>query len=97
MSIQFGNPIVITSGTMNTLIDNGDNRKFKVKRVQWVNPSAASTSSLKITKYTSSSPYINMEVGVTTSGISQDMRIDQWWDNPFIDSMPTGTLYIFLW
>ncbi len=98
MSIQWGNPIVVTSGTTNALLENTSGlggARFKVKQVQWLQPTLESSSGCKITKYESSSIFLNLQVEV--SGQSQVLRIDQWWNMPFIDCVATGTLQIFLW
>ena len=93
MSITLGNPIVITSGTMNTRITDD---KIKVGELYWQQPTLESTSTLIITKLTADGiTYANMMV--ETSGESQVLDLpDLWMDRPFCRCMPTGNLYLYL-
>jgi hypothetical protein len=69
---------------------------FKIQRLYWEQPTLESSSSLIITKrVTGGMEYANLRCEV--SGQSQQMNLgDQWWQDPFIKCVPTGTLYIYL-
>lgn len=93
MSITLGNPIVITSGTMNTRITDG---RIKVGELYWQQPTLESTSSLIITKLVETG-ITYAEMKVETSGESQVLDLpDLWMNRPFCRCVPTGTLYLYL-
>lgn len=90
MSITYGNPIVITSGTYDTRMAGN----YKVNRVYWHQPNLQS-SGLIITKTTASGNTL-LEMGCEVSGQSQTMDFrSQWWGNPVVKQCPMGTVYIF--
>ena len=96
--IALGNPIVITSGAYEIGIDNGDKNLFKIDRVYWFGPTLASTSNAIISKgkYTTSAQ-IYFQGACEVSGQSQLLNLgDEWWQNPWVNCMPTGTMYIYL-
>lgn len=93
MSVTLGNPIVITSGQLNTLITNNN---IKVKNLYWFQPDLTSTSNLIISKRNESGITF-AEMKCETSGETQIFLVDgDWWHKPFIRCMPTGTLYLYL-
>jgi hypothetical protein len=95
--VTLGDPIVITSGTLNVPIDPV--RYLKVDRVYWLQPTLDSTSSLVICKgnQLTTSSQIYVEAKCEISGQSQLLNLgDNWWEKPFISCMPTGKLYIYL-
>jgi len=92
-SITGANPIIVTSGTMNELISNGN---VKVERFYWMQPDLSSTSSLAISKGIASGA-VYLEMKAETSGQSQIMDLDgKWMDSLFCRCCPSGTLYIYL-
>ncbi len=100
MSIFWGNPIIVTSGTNNALLAESSGLpggRFKVKQVQWLQPTLESTSGLLITKYQTGTSGVYLHLQAEVSGQSQVLRVDQWWNSPFINCVPTGELQIYLW
>jgi len=91
MSITGSNPIIITSGTTNTIITN-DN--VKVKYFYWLQPDLTSTSALIISKGDTTGVVYN-EMRVEVSGQSQINKVDQWMDKMFCRCCPSGILYIY--
>lgn len=92
MSVTLGNPVVVTSGTLNTLIAN-DN--IKVKNLYWFQPDLSSTSTLIISKKDESGITF-AEMKAETSGETQIFMVDgDWWHKPFIRCVPCGKLYIY--
>lgn len=89
-----GNPLKVTSGWTEALLAKG---MFKIQRLYWEQPTLESTSNLIITKRLTGATmeYANLKCEV--SGQSQQLNLgDQWWQDPYIKCMPTGTLYIYL-
>ena len=89
-----GNPLMVSSGWTEALLSKG---MFKIQRLYWEQPDISSTSSLIITKRTSAAgtTYANLKVEV--SGQSQQLNLgDQWWQNPYIKCVPSGTPWIYL-
>ena len=97
--IVMGDPIIITSGTYEMKIENGDRNMYKIDRVYWFNPNTTSTSACIISKgkYTLSSQ-IYFKGQAEVSGQSQLLNIggEVWWDNPWANCVPSGELYIYL-
>ena len=94
MSVTLDNPIVITSGTLNTEITNG---RILVNQIYWYQPTLTSTSSLWITKKTGAGiTYLESRVETSGAGISQVFTENQWWLDPYCCCVPTGVLYIYL-
>lgn len=95
MSIQWGNPIVITSGHVGLLESTSGlgMSRIKVRHAYWLGPTLESTSGVRITKYGTSSPYLQMAAEV--SGQSQVVKVDQWWNNAYVEVVATGTLFIY--
>jgi len=94
MAITLGNPIIITSGHMAARITPDT---IDVAKVYWFQPTLESTSSMTIRKDTQAGPVLaNMKC--ETSGQSQVMEFVNMnnWKRPFVDCVPTGTLYIHL-
>ena len=93
MGITLGNPIVITSGTLNTKITS---EQICVERFYWLQPALGSTSSLILTKQSAAGVEL-LNLQVETSGVSQVFDLDgKWFKEPFCRCVPTGTLYIYL-
>jgi len=81
---------------MDVLMDNGDNLLYKVKRVQWLQPTLESTSGgVRVLSANNSS--ILLEMLAEVSGQSQVIELYQWWNRPYISCVGTGTLQIYLW
>lgn len=93
MAVTLGDPIIITSGTLGTLINNPRDN-IKIARFYWHSPSLSSTSSLVIRKGGAAGAVL-ANLTCETSGQSQTLEIKQWANNLFCDSVPTGTLYIY--
>jgi hypothetical protein len=94
MSITLGNPIIITSGTMATRITPDT---IDIAKAYWFQPTLESTSSLTIRKDTQAGVvFANMKC--ETSGQSQTLDFSNMnnWKRPFVDCVPTGTLYLHL-
>ena len=88
-----GNPLKVTSGWTNAILATG---KWKIQRLYWEQPDMTSTSALVITK-NGSANMIYAHMMVEVSGQSQQLNLgDQWWESPFINCMPSGTLWIYL-
>lgn len=93
MSVTLGNPIVITSGTNNTLIGT---ESLKVSKIFWKQPTAGSTSSLIISKkIATGTTYLDLYSHTSGLDHTQDFDGGMWWRDPYLRMMPTGTLYIY--
>lgn len=90
-SITGANPIIITSGTMNELVNM---QNSCVRQFYWEQPDLSSTSSVVIRKKNMSGQIYN-HMTCEVSGQSQIQRVDMWCDTMFVDCMPCGTLYIY--
>lgn len=92
MAITQGNPIIITSGTLGTVI-NGPRTNVKLDKLYWHQPSLSSTSSLVLRKAGATGAVVAV-MTCETSGQSQVLELNRWAQNLYCDSVPTGTLYI---
>ena len=92
MSITLGNPIQITSGTLNTTILT---QNTKIRRILWSQPTLESTSGLIISKKDAAGN-IYLEARCEASGESQFFNIPGWYRDPYCRCVPTGTLSIYL-
>jgi len=92
-----GSPLSFSSGWINPP-EPTIKGMFKVKRVYWEKPTLASTSSVLITKRTATGmTYVKMDIDSTSGATSQNLNIgDQWWQDPCVNCVPTGTLYVYL-
>lgn len=93
MAITLGNPIIITSGTNATRITA---ETLDIEKVYWFQPTLESTSNVVIRKDTQAGVAL-ASLKCETSGQSQVMEFQNTrnWKRPFVDMMPTGTLYIY--
>lgn len=87
-----GNPYIFTSGFNTPYIIRGNH---KIQRLYWFQP-VIDTSGVFI--YSSdNSGMIYSQLRGEVSGQSQQLNLgDQWWINPKIDCVGSGTLYIYL-
>ncbi len=86
-----GNPLVANSGLTGQLMDNSNR---KVKTVYWQQPDLSSTSSMIIRKMNASGQiYVNLRAEV--SGQSQTIKLDMWFDNIYIDCVPSGSVWLY--
>lgn len=93
MGITLGNPIIATSGTLNTKVTDNN---LKIRNLYWFQPTLESTSNLIISKK-SEGGITYAELKAETSGETQVFHVDGgWWNEPYIRCVPTGTLYIYL-
>jgi len=93
-TLTLGNPIVVTSGYMNTSTVDYLGQLF-VHRMVWDrdNADAACTSSLMITKNVSGPTYFKMAATSGTAGNHDHINMPI--KDAVIKCMPTGNLYIY--
>tara|TARA_Y100000310_G_scaffold192960_1_gene192907 strand:- start:4819 stop:5097 length:279 start_codon:yes stop_codon:yes gene_type:complete len=91
MAVTLGNPIIITSGTTNTLILN---QNMKIKNAYWYDPTVESTSSLIISREDAAGDVLFEAHPSNTD--QRQWLVEQWWKKPFVRCVPTGTLYVYL-
>ena len=92
MSVTYGNPIIITSGQLSSPITRSN---IKLDRFYWHSPSLASTSSMLLRKGGPAGPVFST-MTCEVSGQSQTIEHNGTWiEEPYIECMPTGTLYIY--
>jgi hypothetical protein len=93
-TITLGNPIVITSGYMNTSTVDYRGEWFVNKMIWDVNTGdIVPTSSLFITKNVSGPAYFNLTPVSGRTPFNDD--IDMVVKDPVVKCMPTGTLHIY--
>jgi hypothetical protein len=93
-----GNPYQFTSGFIGGNVPTAAKLvgKHKIQRLYWEQPDLSSTSSLLITKKTATG-MIYAELKCEVSGQSQQLNLgDQWWSDPYVNCVPSGTFWIYL-
>ena len=90
MAITYGNPVIITSGTYSTQMEGN----YKINRVVWHQP-GLQTSGVLINRSISGNTLLEMVT--ETSGQTQTLDFrSTWWNRPYVQQVPTGTLYLYM-